>query len=142
MENLFSLIICRTAVLRNCFLCKPLRWLFLQLIESVKLVKISFSVAICKRQNGKSGNGLTKMEQMVVGIQGTRLRIWELGWKRGKSLWECRECRKSGWRCWEQRWKFRESDQNCGGIRVKMRQTRREKGENHRKFFSLELQFM
>ena len=23
------------------------------------------------------------MEQMVVGIQGTRLRIWELGWKRG-----------------------------------------------------------
>ena len=45
-------------------------------VESVfKLVKISCTSAICERRNKESGNGVRRIGEMAVGMQGTRLRI-------------------------------------------------------------------
>ena len=70
IENPLSLILCRTAILKNCFLCQTLRWLLLQLVESVfKLVKISFSAAIFKPRNGEWGNGVRRVWGRNAGNQ-------------------------------------------------------------------------
>ena len=37
-------------------------------------------MAICKRRNGESGNGVRKMGRMGVGMQGTRLKNWGIGY--------------------------------------------------------------
>ena len=65
IENPLNLILCRTASLKNCFLCETLWWLLFQLVKSVfKLVKVSFSVVMCERRNGESGNGMKRMVGM------------------------------------------------------------------------------
>ena len=101
IENPLSLTLCRTTILKNCFLCKSPWLLHLQLGESVfNFIKISFSAAICKCRNGESGSRVRKIGEMGVGMQGIRVGIWGIGvvrqgirlemagnWVKMKGLW-------------------------------------------------------